>query len=444
MHRIPGIIRRLGKNGADFIGGDLPLRDAVFNARWYGHDGATSGGLEAILRGLVLSPFEEIDEVIDDSLRNFLGGTPSTTSTGGSDLAARNIQRGRDHGLPDINTARAAYGLPPYGSFEELLGMSAGLDGATNDRDPATELRLRRKSILLGRLKTLFPGGVTDMDLYSAGLLEKYNGTSRRHLGATFQNIVREQFELIRDGDRFFYDQDDVLHEDTRELIKEMSLWDVIKRNADVSDVYVSNAFTMADPATCSAERKEGTVSVEKGKKMLQSGSEVAWKVVSSDTVCFRFTFLGTDKFIGLGWGGNKMIGSRMIIAHLDRSKETSIRAQYYFSKTFGTPSRDDATKGWTDDVELEAFEGECQFGEPSANVKIVKRKLAKSPTNDLDKAFPDMLTCSGSTATSCELIYAHASKFGFHHSNRGRINTMGGSSVDIGLTHSKLVHGIM
>ena len=123
---------------------------------------------------------------------------------------------------------------------------------------------------------------------HPAGLLEKYNGTSHRHLGATFQNIVREQFELIRDGDRFFYDQKDVLHEDTRVLVKEMTLWDVIKRNANVSDIYVSNAFTMADPATCSAERKEGSVSVEKGKKMLQSGSEVAWKVVSSDTVCFH------------------------------------------------------------------------------------------------------------------------------------------------------------
>ena len=50
------------------------------------------------------------------------------------------------------------------------------------------ELRLRRKSILLAKLKALFPGGVADLDLYSAGLLEKYNATSHRHLGDTFQN----------------------------------------------------------------------------------------------------------------------------------------------------------------------------------------------------------------------------------------------------------------
>ena len=49
---------------------------------------------------------------MDESLRSFLFSNPSNVA--GIDLPALNIQRGRDHGLPDYNTMREAYGLPKH------------------------------------------------------------------------------------------------------------------------------------------------------------------------------------------------------------------------------------------------------------------------------------------------------------------------------------------
>ena len=65
---------------------------------------------DMILGGLMLQDAQKVDTKIIDNLRMFLFQAPD--ATGCLDLAAFNIQRGRDHGIPFYNDLREQMGLP--------------------------------------------------------------------------------------------------------------------------------------------------------------------------------------------------------------------------------------------------------------------------------------------------------------------------------------------
>src|SRR6185295_549731 len=131
-----------------------------------------------VLKYLASDPSSEVDTKVVNSVRNFLFGPPGA---GGLDLASLNIQRGRDHGLADYNSTRAAYGLKKVTSFDQITS------------DP----------VLAGKLKDLY-GSVDNVDLWVGGLAEDHvRGGS---LGPTFRRILIDQFTRTRDGDRFWFE----------------------------------------------------------------------------------------------------------------------------------------------------------------------------------------------------------------------------------------------
>ena len=151
---------------------EIELRDAFFNPATILEVGA-----DPILKYLATDNAQEVDLKLVDGLRNFLFGPPGA---GGFDLAARNIQRGRDHGLADYNTVRRAYGLAPVGSFSQI----------------STNPDLQQK------LQALY-GSVNDIDLWVGGLAEDH--VPAASVGSTFRRIIADQFERLRDGDRYWY-----------------------------------------------------------------------------------------------------------------------------------------------------------------------------------------------------------------------------------------------
>jgi hypothetical protein len=191
-------LQKMGEFGQD-VGEDLSLKDAFFQSPT---DFAADGGAAGHLRHLAGDLSNALDVHIIDDLRNFLDVPPVAM-----DLAAINIQRGRDLGLGTLNETRAALNLKTYTDFSEITS------------DAATALALKQAY-----------GSVDRIDLWVGGLAEDHmNGAM---LGQTFGVIVAQQFANLRDGDRYWFENQG-FDRATLNQIKQTTLSDLILRNTD-------------------------------------------------------------------------------------------------------------------------------------------------------------------------------------------------------------------
>ncbi|XP_065095856.1 uncharacterized protein LOC135717641 isoform X2 [Ochlerotatus camptorhynchus] len=139
------------------------------------------GSLHRLVRGMVNQRALKRDEFITAELTNHLFQTRSFPF--GLDLAAINIQRGRDHGIQPYINWRIPCGLTPIKDWADLDRVMG----------PASALRLRKAY-----------RSVDDIDLFVGGLAERpvVGGI----VGPTFACIIAQQFGNLRKGDRFWYE----------------------------------------------------------------------------------------------------------------------------------------------------------------------------------------------------------------------------------------------
>ena len=201
---LPPVLNRL--NATNHSLGDLTLDKALFQPQLI-----TKFGIEPYLRGLARQIPQEVDVSIVDGVRNFFTGIGT-----GFDLAALNIQRGRDHGLPSYNQVRIDYGLVPRASFAEVtsnLDFQSRLASAYSSPD--------------------------DMDLWVGCLAEDHvNGGL---VGETMWTIFKDQFERTRDGDRFWYES--YLDPTTLALVQQQTLGAMIKRDTIIGSEMQDEVF---------------------------------------------------------------------------------------------------------------------------------------------------------------------------------------------------------
>jgi hypothetical protein len=144
-----------------------------------------------------------------------LFGAPSD---GGLDLAAININRGRERGLSSYNEVRRSFGLPAVPSFYDL----------TSNHDEAELLEASY-------------GSIENLDLWVGLLAETHMDESM--MGRLMQVIIKEQFQLLRDGDRYYYEADPLFTYEELEDVSNTSLRDIIMRNTDIK-LMQDNVFT--------------------------------------------------------------------------------------------------------------------------------------------------------------------------------------------------------
>ncbi|MCG8403951.1 MAG: PEP-CTERM sorting domain-containing protein [Phycisphaerales bacterium] len=200
-------------NGA----GDLSLADAFFNPNRI----TAEGGIDSVLKGLASQEMQEIDTKIVGDVRNFLFGPPGS---GGLDLASLNLQRGRDHGLQSYNQARVDMGLAPVATFADI----------TSDVAVQTALASVYAS-------------VNDIDLWIGGLAEDHLPGSS--VGELINAILVDQFERLRDGDRFWYENDPFFNAQLLAEINGTTLAEIIARNTNVTGLQ-GNVFFIPEPGT--------------------------------------------------------------------------------------------------------------------------------------------------------------------------------------------------
>jgi len=178
---------------------------------------------EAFLKGIAAHTQYETNIKINSVLRNLLFGDPASPVRFGVDLASLNIQRGRDHGLPDYNAVRKFY-----------TGRSA-----------SRFYDINRNDTLANNLRSLYKD-INNVDLWTGVLSEDL--LPGKSIGRLAHEIQRVQFEKLRDGDFYYFEHDPFLPNEVRTLIRNSRLSDIIKRNTRITNLQSNMFFTRACP----------------------------------------------------------------------------------------------------------------------------------------------------------------------------------------------------
>lgn len=226
-------IRLINNDGAEMPNGDMTLKQVFFNPLAI----LDNGGIDPFFKGMGTQIQQDLDNKVIDDVRNFLFGPPGA---GGLDLAAININRGRDRGLPDFNSIREDFGLDKYRYFIEI--------------NPNPEVFVDIQYAYFD---------LNNIDPWVGMLAE--NHMPGALFGETVMAIMTEQFRNLRDGDRFYYENDPSLSVMEKNWIRKNRLVDVLRRNTSINIMQENVFYAMSHEVICAPIELTGQIVTEAG-----------------------------------------------------------------------------------------------------------------------------------------------------------------------------------
>jgi len=228
---IEGLVNVANSSDPKSVLRSYKLRENFFNVSQYlSEEGA---GADRLLAGMIGQSGQQMDRMVVEDVSNFL--FQERPKKFGMDLAARGIQRGRDHGLP------------PYAKYRELCGVPGLFDPESWSICPP-EFEFQTWNILAGLYKK-----PEDIDLFTGGMAEK--PVSDGVTGPTFNCIMAKQFANLMQGDRFFFTHKDQFTARELRIIRERSLRDLLCDTTSISEIQ-DNPFLQDDHLRSCEDRK--------------------------------------------------------------------------------------------------------------------------------------------------------------------------------------------
>ncbi|XP_032526637.1 peroxidasin [Danaus plexippus] len=223
------LLHRYDENFEPIPQGHLLLRHAFFSP-WRLVD---EGGVDPLFRGMFTTPakLKTPTQNLNSELTEKLFHTAHAVAL---DLAAINIQRGRDHAIPPYNKWRQFCNMTEANDFDDLA-------------NEITDKTVRDK------LRELY-GSVHNIDVWVGGILE--DQVEGGKIGPLFRCLLIEQFQRLRHGDRLWYENPSTFSRDQLRQIKNANFARVLCDNGDNIDTISENVFLLP-------ELQDGLVSCE-------------------------------------------------------------------------------------------------------------------------------------------------------------------------------------